>query len=146
MKPHNGKMDEAAKTRLKEYCRDAGLQYFWYHGLNKYQEYWETDLKNGDVLFVLRVNGQKAWTGHVSGKTIKKSYIIGDKLRNDSYRKEARYEKYRKECGKHGVIPLGSHEPRTWAALCSTEDIPLALMLAVEKCYQDDVQEGQLAS
>ena len=53
------------ETRLEGYCRNAGLQYLWYHGFNECQEYWETDLENGDVLFVLKVNGQNVWTGHV---------------------------------------------------------------------------------
>ena len=136
------------ETRLEGYCRNAGLQYLWYHGFNECQEYWETDLENGDVLFVLKVNGQNVWTGHVSGKTMNKSYIIGDKLSNDNHRKKAHqeYEKYRKECKEHGVMPLGSPEPKIWTALSSTKDIPLDLMLAVEKCYQTGVQEGQLLS
>ena len=136
------------EARLEGYCREAGLQYFWYHGYNECQEYWETDLQNGDALFVLKVNGQKIWTGHISGKTTNKSYIIGDKLSNDNHRKKARqeYEKYRKECKERGVMPLGYHESTIWTALSSTKDIPLDLMLAVEKCYQTGVQEGQLLS
>lgn len=136
------------ESRLERYCREAGLQYLWYHGFNECQEYWEADLENGDALFVLKVNGQKAWTGHVSGKTIDKSYTIGDKLSNDKHRKKTQreFEKYQKECEERGVMPLGSPEPTTWMALSSTENIPLDLMLEVEKCYQAGAREGQLGS
>ena len=136
------------EARLERYCREAGLQYLWYHGFNKFQEYWEADLQNGDALFVLKVKGQKVWTGSVIGKTIDESFIIGDKLCNERHRKKAQqeYEKYEKECKERGVTPLGSHEPTTWTALGSTKDIPLDLMLAVEKCYQSGAREGQLGA
>lgn len=136
------------EARLERYCREAGLQYLWCHGYNRWQEYWEADLQNGDAVFVLKVNGQKVWTGHVNKKTMDKSYMIGDKLCNENHRKKAHqeYEKYQKECEERGVMPLGSPEPKTWTALSSTEDIPLDLMLAVEKCYQAGTREGQLES
>lgn len=132
------------EARLERYCREAGLQYLWCHGYNRWQEYWEADLQNGDAVFVLKVNGQKVWTGHVNKKTMDKSYMIGDKLCNENHRKKAHqeYEKYQKECEERGVMPLGSPEPKTWTALSSTEDIPLDLMLAVEKCYQTGAQEA----